>query len=69
MRMDQKVKITPRIGTGVARRLRLAAGLGPRSMSALVDDALDRVLPSLEEIRSQLGALAAGEGGSDGRGC
>jgi hypothetical protein len=66
--MDAKVKITPRIGAGVARRLRLAAGLGPRSMSALVDDALDRVLPSLEEIRSQL-APAAGEGGSDGRGC
>ncbi len=67
--MDSKVKITPRIGATVARRLRLAAGLGPHSMSALVDDALDQVLPSLEEIRSQLAAPATGEGGSDGRGC
>jgi hypothetical protein len=66
--MDRKVKITPRIGAGVARRLRLAAGLGPRSMSALVDDALDRVLPSLDEIRAQLAAPAAGEGSRDGRG-
>jgi hypothetical protein len=66
--MDQKVKITPRVGVGVARRLRLAAGLGPRSMSALVDDALDRVLPSLEEIRAQLAVPAVGEGSRDGRG-
>ncbi len=66
--MDQKVKITPRIGAGVARRLRLTAGLGAHSMSALVDDALDQVLPSLEEIRSQLAAPAVGEGSSDGSG-
>jgi hypothetical protein len=64
--MDRKVKITPRIGVGVARRLRLAAGLGPRSMSALVDDALDRALPSLDEIRAQLAAPAVAERGSDG---
>jgi hypothetical protein len=65
--MSPKVKITPRVGAGVARRLRLTAGLGPRSMSALVDDALDQVLPSLEEIRAQL-TVVVGEGSSDGSG-
>jgi hypothetical protein len=66
--MDQKVKITPRIAAQVARRLRLAASVRSRSMSALVDDALDQALPSLEEIRTQLAAPAVGEGRSDGSG-
>ncbi len=65
--MDHKVKITPRIGSGVARRLRLAASVRARSMSAVVNDVLDQALPSLEEIRAQLVAPAAGEGSSDGR--
>jgi plasmid stability protein len=38
----------------VARRLRLAASVRSRSMSAMVNDALDEALPSLEEIRMQL---------------
>ena len=65
--MDLTVKITPRVAAGVARRLRLAASVRSRSMSAMVNDALDEVLPSLEEIRRQLAAPAAGEPGA-GRG-
>jgi len=45
----------------VARRLRLAASVRSRSMSAMVNDALDEALPSLEEIRMQLAAPAEGE--------
>ena len=62
--MDLTVKITPRVAAGVAWRLRLAASVGSRSMSAMVNDALDEVLPSLEEIRRQLAAPAAGEPGA-----
>jgi hypothetical protein len=60
--MTATVKISPRIGVQVARRLRLAASVGSRSMSAVVNDVLDRTLPSLEEIRNQLDS-PAGEGG------
>ena len=62
--MDLTVKITPRVAAGVAWRLRLAASVGSRSMSAMVNDALDEVLPSLEEIRRQLAGPAAGEPGA-----
>jgi len=54
MRMELTVKITPRVAAQVARRLRLAASVRSRSMSAMVNDALDEALPSLEEIRMQL---------------
>jgi plasmid stability protein len=63
------VKISPRIGAEVARRLRLAASVGSRSMSALVNEVLDEKLPSLEQIRRQLD-IAAGAvegGGADER--
>ena len=63
-----RVKITPRITGDVARRLRLAASVRSRSQSAVVNDLLDRALPTWEEIRAQLGALGAGEGGSGGGG-
>jgi plasmid stability protein len=63
--VDRKVKITPRVGTQVARRLRLAASVGARSMSAVVNDVLDEALPSLEEIRAQL-AGPVREGSGDG---
>ena len=59
--MDLTVKITPRVAAQVARRLRLAASVRSRSMSAMVNDALDETLPSLEEIRMQLAAPAADE--------
>ena len=59
--MELTVKITPRVAAGVARRLKLAASVRSRSMSAVVNDALDAALPSLEEIRMQLAAPAAGE--------
>ena len=59
--MELTVKITPRVAAQVARRLRLAASVRSRSMSAMVNDALDDALPSLEEIRMQLAAPAAGE--------
>ncbi len=62
--MDPRVKITPRIAAPVARRLRLAASVGARSMSAVVNEVLDQALPSLDEIRAQL-AAPAGERGSD----
>jgi len=65
--MNPRVKITPRIAEPVARRLRLAASLRSRSMSAVVNDALDQALPSLEEIRAQL-AGSAGERGTDAGG-
>ena len=52
--MELTVKITPRVAAQVARRLRLAASVRSRSMSAIVNDALDEALPSLEEIRMQL---------------
>ena len=61
--MELTVKITPRVAAQVARRLRLAASVRSRSMSAMVNDALDDALPSLEEIRMQLAAPAAGEPG------
>jgi hypothetical protein len=64
---DLRVKITPRVAAPVARRLRLAASVRSRSMSAVVNDLLDQALPSLDEIRAQL--TAPGEGSSDGRGC
>jgi hypothetical protein len=63
--VDLTVKITPRVAAGVAWRLRLAASVGSRSMSAMVNDALDEVLPTLEEIRRQLACpAAAGESGA-----
>jgi hypothetical protein len=61
--MGATVKITPRIAAQVARRLRLAASMRSSSMSRLVNDALDKALPSLEEIRLQLAVPAAGESG------
>jgi hypothetical protein len=63
--MNPRVKITPRIAAPVARRLRLAASMRSSSMSAVVNDVLDEALPSLDEIRAQLAAPAAREGGSD----
>ena len=62
--MELTEKISPRVAAEVARRLRLAASLGARSMSAVVNDALDEVLPSLEDIRMQLAVPAAGEPGA-----
>ena len=62
--MELTEKISPRVAAEVARRLRLAASLRARSMSAMVNDALDETLPSLEEIRNQLADPAAGGGGS-----
>ena len=61
--MELTVKITPRVAAGVARRLKLAASVRSRSMSAMVNDALDAALPSLEEIRMQLAVPGAGEPG------
>jgi len=58
-RMERTVKITPRVAAQVARRLRLAASGRSRSMPAMVNDALDEALPSLEEIRMQLTLPAA----------
>jgi hypothetical protein len=52
--VDMTVKITPRVAAGVARRLKLAARVHCSSMSELVNDALDKTLPSLEEIRQSL---------------
>jgi hypothetical protein len=63
--MNRTVKIAPRIGAQVARRLRLAASVRSRSMSAVVNEVLDEALPSLEEIRALL-AGPAGEGSGDG---
>jgi len=62
--MNTRVKITPRITVPVARRLRLAASLRSSSLSAVVNDVLDKALPSFDEIRAQLAASAAGEEGS-----
>ena len=56
------MELTEKISPPVARRLRLAASVRSRSMPAMVNDALDQALPSLEEIRAQLASLAAGEG-------
>jgi hypothetical protein len=81
-RMELTVKITPRVAAGVARRLRLAASVRSRSMSAVVNDVLDEALPSLEEIRAQLdcylpaaasgsttpGVVAGSPAGARGRG-
>lgn len=66
--MDLTVKITPRVSREVARRLRLAASMRSLSMSAVVNDALDETLPSLEEIGTQLTGPVMGEGGKSG-GC
>ena len=57
--MELTVKITPRVAAQVARRLRLAASVRSRSMPAMVNNALDEALPSLEEIRMQLTLPAA----------
>jgi hypothetical protein len=64
--VELTVKITPRVAAQVAWRLRLAASVRSRSMSAVVNDALDAVLPSLEEISTQLAGPAA-DGGADDR--
>ena len=64
--MGATVKITPRVAAQVARRLRLAASIRSSSMSRLVNDALDEMLPSLDEIRMQLAAPADSRIG-DGR--
>jgi predicted transcriptional regulator len=64
--VDLTVKITPRVSREVARRLRLAASMRSRSMSAVVNDALDETLPSLEEIGTQLTGPVAGEGRQSG---
>ena len=66
--MNPRVKITPRITVPVARRLSLAASGRSSSMSAVVNDLLDKTLPSLDEIQAQLAAPAAGEEGSDAHG-
>ncbi len=63
--MELTVKITPRVAAQVARRLRLAASVRSRSMSAMVNDALDETLPSLEEIRMQLALPAAEAAAAD----
>ena len=63
--MELTVKITPRVAAQVARRLRLAASVRSRSMSAMVNDALNETLPSLEEIRRQL-TLPAAEAAATG---
>ena len=65
--MNLRVKITPRVSVAVARRLRLAAGLRSRSMSAVVNDVLDAALPSIDEIRAQLAVADAGERSDDVR--
>ena len=54
-------KITPRVAPQVAWRLRLAASMRSLSMSRVVNDALDEVLPSLEEIRTQLAVPVSGD--------
>jgi predicted transcriptional regulator len=64
--VDLTVKITPRVSREVARRLRLAASMRSRSMSAVVNDALDETLPSLEEIGTQLTGPVTGRGGQAG---
>jgi hypothetical protein len=66
--VDRTVKIAPRVEMQVARRLRLAASVGARSMSAVVNAVLDEALPSLEEIRAQLvGPVGEGSGDCDSR--
>ncbi len=58
--MDLTVKITPRVAARVTSRLRLASSVRSLSMSAMVSDALDHALISLEEIRMQLAVPAQG---------
>lgn len=66
--VGRTVKIAPRVEMQVARRLRLAASVGARSMSAVVNAMLDEALPSLEEIRAQLaGPVGEGSGDCDSR--
>ena len=52
--MELTKQISPRVTSQVAQRLRLAASLCSRSMSAMVNEALDEKLPSLEEIGRRL---------------
>ena len=63
--MSGTVKISPRVAMQVARRLRLAASVRSRSMSAVVNDVLDEALPSLEDIRTQLAIPAPAETTAD----
>jgi hypothetical protein len=63
--MELSKQISPRVAAGVAQRLRLAASLCSRSMSAMVNEALDEKLPSLEEIRRQLDGASHERGGAD----
>lgn len=59
--MEPWVKITLRIAEPVARRLRLAASVRARSMSALVNDVLDHVdLVMLSGLRVPVGPAAWG---------
>jgi predicted DNA-binding protein len=63
--MERTKQISPRVAAQVAQRLRLAASLWSRSMSAMVNEALDEKLPSLEEISRQLGGASPEGGGAD----
>ena len=63
--MELTEKISPRVAAQVAQRLRLAASMRARSMSAMVNEALDEKLPTLEEIKNQLGSPATKEGAAD----
>jgi hypothetical protein len=65
MRMEATKQISPRVAAQVAQRLRLAAGLCSRSMSAIVNEVLDEKLPSMEEIRRQLDGESSERGASD----
>jgi predicted DNA-binding protein len=64
--MELTKQISPRVTSQVAQRLRLAASLCSRSMSAMVNEALDEKLPSLEEIGRQLDSAQREGSGSDG---
>jgi predicted DNA-binding protein len=63
--MELSKQISPRVAAQVAQRLRLAASLCSRSMSAMVNEALDEKLPSLEEIRRQLDGVPREGGDAD----
>lgn len=52
--MKLSEQISPRVDPQVARRLRLAALVWERSMSEIVNAALDEKLPSLGEIGQQV---------------
>ena len=56
--MDLEVRFATRLSVSVDKRLRMLAILEGRPLGHVLDDVLDKALPSAEELAGRLGAEA-----------